>query len=71
MIPANDNDPRVLISINDACRMIGVSRTFINKARQAGKFPAAVPLGERRVAFLRTEVEAWIQERITARSAAA
>lgn len=63
----NDNFP--LIALNDVCKMTSLSRTSINKARAAGAFPRAVPLGERRVAFVRAEVEAWIESRIAARDA--
>lgn len=64
-MPSNDNWP--LVSLNDAARMTSMSRTMINKLRGRGDFPVAVPLGERRVAFVRSEVEAWISDRIAAR----
>ncbi|MBS7546227.1 helix-turn-helix transcriptional regulator [Ancylobacter oerskovii] len=64
-MPDNDNFP--LISLNDTCRMTSMSRTMINKYRTSGRFPAAVPLGEKRVAFVRAEVLAWIDARIAAR----
>jgi prophage regulatory protein len=60
------NKPR-LISMNDACRLTSMSRTMINRYRAEGRFPVHVELGERRVAFVREEVEAWIEEKITAR----
>lgn len=65
----NDNQPR-LISLKDATRLTSMSRTMLNRYRADGRFPLAVPLGERRVAFVRTEVEAWIDQRIAARAAA-
>lgn len=61
------NEKPPLISLNDVCRLTSLSRTAINRARQAGRFPQAVNLGEKRVAFVRAEVEAWISERIAAR----
>jgi predicted DNA-binding transcriptional regulator AlpA len=48
-----------------------LSRTAINRWRSLGKFPVAVPLGDKRVAFIRTEVEGWIRDRINERSQAA
>ena len=66
----NANDNQVLISIRDVCRMVSLSRTAISKLRAAGRFPKEVALGERRVAFVKTEVVAWIDERIDARRAA-
>lgn len=61
-----DSTP-ILISMNDACALTSLSRTAINKWRALGQFPAAVPLGEKRVAFVREEVENWIKDRIRAR----
>ncbi|MHA6641836.1 helix-turn-helix transcriptional regulator [Mesorhizobium sp. A623] len=67
MIHANDN---VLVSLNDAAHMTSMSRSMLNKYRADGRFPSSVQLGERRVAFLKTEVSAWIDQRIAARAAA-
>ncbi|NGN43488.1 AlpA family phage regulatory protein [Mesorhizobium sp. CGMCC 1.15528] len=63
------NDNVVLVSLNDAARMTSLSRTFINRLRAIGKFPLAVPLGERRVAFVKAEVMEFINARIAARAA--
>lgn len=57
----------VLVSLNQACAMTSLSRTAINRWRALGKFPEAVPLGDRRVAFIRAEVMAWIEGRIAER----
>jgi prophage regulatory protein len=46
--------------------MTSLSRTAINNLRNSGRFPRAVPLGERRIAFIRSEVEGWIADRIKA-----
>lgn len=59
----------ILVSMNDACKMTSLSRTMLNRYRAESRFPVAVPLGERRVAFIRAEVEAWINERISERGA--
>ena len=64
-MPDNDNYP--LVSLNDVVKMTSLSRTAINIKRAAGTFPAAVQLGEKRVAFVRAEVLAWIDQRIAAR----
>jgi prophage regulatory protein len=61
-------DTPTLISLNDACRLTSLSRTAINRWRDLGKFPKAVPLGDKRVAFVRSEVEEWIRDRIAERS---
>ena len=61
------NDSPTLISLNDACDLTSLSRTAINRWRSLGLFPAAVPLGDKRIAFVRQEVLTWINERIAAR----
>lgn len=65
------SDTPALISLNDACQLTSLSRTAINRWRDLGKFPKAVPLGDKRVAFVRSEVEAWIHDRIAERGKAA
>nr|MDX8318163.1 AlpA family phage regulatory protein [Agrobacterium sp. rho-8.1] len=65
----NDNIP-ALISLNDACKITSMSRTMLNRYRAEGRFPVAVELGERRVAFVRAEVKDWIHSRINARASA-
>jgi len=60
-----------LLNLRDVCTLTSLSRTSINRERDAGRFPRAVPLGDRRVAFVRAEVEAWIKDRIAARDAKA
>lgn len=61
------SDNPILVSLNDACRLTSLSRTAINRWRTLGKFPAAVPLGDKRVAFVRAEVQQWIHDRIAER----
>ncbi len=59
---------RILIPMKEVCTLTSLSRTMVNRLRVAGRFPAAVELGERRVAFVRSEVLAWIEERIAGRT---
>lgn len=56
-----------LVSVNEAAQLTSLSRTAIFKLRSQGKFPKAVPLGEKRVAFVRSELAKWIEERIAQR----
>jgi prophage regulatory protein len=61
-------DEPVLISIKEAARLTSLSRTSINEKRAVGKFPQPVSLGgPKRIAFVRSEVLAWIRDRIAAR----
>ncbi|MEF2548526.1 AlpA family phage regulatory protein [Aurantimonas sp. E1-2-R+4] len=60
----DDNHAPRLISLNDVCSLTSLSRTAINKFRVSGDFPVDVKLGEKRVAFVRSDVYAWLQQRI-------
>lgn len=60
-----------LVSLNQVCAMTSLSRTAINKHRAAGTFPKPIPLGDRRIAFVRSEVDQWISDRIAAARRAA
>jgi prophage regulatory protein len=62
-------DEPMLVSMKHACALTSLSRTMLNRYRAEGRFPAAVPLGDRRVAFVRKEVNQWIADRIAARGA--
>lgn len=63
------DQPDTIVSINDVCRMTSLSRTSINKFRGSGQFPTPVQLGEKRIGFVRSEVQSWIDARIAARPA--
>lgn len=64
----NDNTQSLLVSAKDAAAMTSLSRPQLNVLRGRGEFPAAVSLGERRIAFVRAEVIAWVADRIAARA---
>lgn len=66
---ANDNSPPALMSMNEAVRVTSLSRTMLNRYRAESRFPVAVSLGNRRFAFVRSEVDAWIADRIARRDA--
>lgn len=57
----------ILIPMKEVCALTSLSRTMVNRLRSQGRFPDAVELGDRRVAFVRSEVLAWIDERIAER----
>jgi len=59
-----------LMSINEAAKVTSLSRTSIFKLRERGEFPRAVTIGQKRVAFVRDEVFAWIEARIAEREGA-
>ena len=68
MQPANDNQPR-LMSMKDTTATTSMSRTLISALVESGDFPPPIRLGARRWAFVRAEVDDWIDRRIAARSA--
>jgi prophage regulatory protein len=49
----------------------GLKKSAIYAGMEEGTFPRQVPLGERAVAWLQDEIEAWIAARIAARDAKA
>lgn len=53
--PASD-----LISVQEVMAVSTLSRSAIHRAMKAGRFPASVQLTERRVAWRRSEVMAWV-----------
>jgi len=46
---------------------IGLRTTELYDLVREGQFPAPVPLGKRAVAWIESEVEAWIEERVRMR----
>lgn len=67
----NDNKVARLMSPKEAAEATSLSRTLISLMSAEGRFPLPVDLtGGRRIAYVRQEVEAWIDGRIAARVAA-
>lgn len=69
MNPIAANDNYALISLKDTCVLTSMSKTMIHRLRTEGRFPSAVALGEKRIAFLRREVLVWIEQKLAARAA--
>ena len=55
------------ISIAEVLDRVGFSRTHLYRKINAGTFPKPVPLGPHKVAFLESEVEEWMDQRLRAR----
>lgn len=68
MKAANDNTPR-LMSPKEAAAATTMSRVLLTLMSKEGRFPVPVLVGERRQAYVRAEVEAWIDSKIAARAA--
>lgn len=65
---ANDTLPR-LMTPKEAASATSLSRPLLSLMAAEGQFPKPIQLTERRIAFVRSEVEAWIDARIAARPA--
>ena len=57
------------LSMRRVLDITSLSRTQIYRLQAAGSFPKSVPLGTSRVAFVESEVEEWIADRIAERAA--
>ena len=58
-----------LLSMDEVRDLKGVnySRAHLFRLIRAGRFPAPVKLGDNRNAFVESEIDAWIEQRIAER----
>ncbi|MDT8805371.1 helix-turn-helix transcriptional regulator [Vibrio vulnificus] len=56
-----------LIRFREVLAMTGLSRSSVYRFIEANQFPAQVQLGGRAVAWVESEVQEWIQQRVSAR----
>lgn len=61
--------PKQLIDKKALVNMVQYSSQHIARLEKAGKFPKRIKLGQNRVAWLLSEIEDWIDERILERDA--
>ena len=59
--------PKQLIDKKELVSLVKYSSQHIARLEKAGQFPKRVRLGQNRVAWLLSEVEEWIEERIALR----
>jgi prophage regulatory protein len=52
-----------LLRTREVCSRAGIGRTTLYKMVQSGAFPASRRLGKRTVAWLESDIEAWIEAR--------
>lgn len=67
---SNHNEAR-LIRLRDVMTKTGLSRSYVYALAQKGQFPKPVKLSERSSAWIESEVQSWIDERIEQRGEAA
>lgn len=68
-IPANDNKPR-LMTPKEAAAATTMSRVLLARMSKENRFPQPVQIGLKRIAYVRAEVDAWIETAIGARATA-
>ncbi|MGL5289311.1 MAG: helix-turn-helix transcriptional regulator [Aeromonas sp.] len=59
------------IRMKEVCAKVGLAKSTLWELVARGQFPQKVYLGERTIAFIESEVDAWMAERIAARRAKA
>ena len=62
----SDLSPGELIFWPELQRLVPIARTTIWRMERSGKFPRRINIGERRVVWRRSQVEAWLAQRTTA-----
>ncbi len=51
------------ISLKEVCGCLGVSRQTVDRLEARGLFPLRIRIGQRRMAWLKSEIDAWTAER--------
>jgi prophage regulatory protein len=60
-----------LLSYEDVkAKGVNYTRQSLWRLEREQKFPKRVPIGEARIGWLESEIDAWIESRVAARSAA-
>lgn len=54
------------LSMKQVLERVSLSRTTLYERMDAGTFPQSVPLGPKRIAFVESQVDAWMQAQINA-----
>ena len=63
---SNSKSPR-LIRRPEVLSRVGLASSTLYEMTAAGDFPAPIPIGRQAVAWLESEVDAWIKNRIEQR----
>lgn len=66
MAKATTKTPPVLLRRPEVLRRCGISNTTLHRLIHSDDFPRPVQLGERSVAWIESEIDAWIESRIKA-----
>ncbi|ODS23695.1 hypothetical protein AB835_07645 [Candidatus Endobugula sertula] len=60
--PSTDTEDRILRA-HEVQKIVGVSRSTIWRMERKGQFPARLPLGTGSIGWLKSDIEAWMQNR--------
>ncbi|MCL6326562.1 helix-turn-helix transcriptional regulator [Pectobacterium polaris] len=64
----NEATPRRLIRLPEVLKRVGLSRARMYGLINTGRFPKQVRIGLRSVAFIESEIEAWMDSVIASRN---
>ena len=53
-----------LIRLSEVIKRVGLCKAWIYKLIKQGKFPRPIKIGVRSIAFVESEVDDWIKQRI-------
>ncbi len=56
------NKQENILRLPEVIKRTGIPRSSIYSAIKEGQFPAPIQLGARRIGFLESEIEAWLEE---------
>ena len=65
MVQIEENKKQRFIRLPEVIRRTGFGRTWIYELIKAGRFPSQVKTGVRAVAFIESEIDAWIDNAIS------
>ncbi|HDF2327702.1 TPA: AlpA family transcriptional regulator [Morganella morganii] len=63
-MPAITTQKESLIRLPEVIRRTGCSKPWLYKLIDAGQFPKQVKIGSRSIAFVESEVDAWVANKI-------
>ncbi|PJR63505.1 helix-turn-helix transcriptional regulator [Raoultella sp. T31] len=57
-------ETKSFIRLSEVRRRTGYSKAWIYRLMSSGKFPESVKIGSRAIAFVESEIDDWINQRI-------
>ena len=55
--------PKRFLKMDEVCKRVGLSRSHINKMIELGEFPVGFHVSPRRIGFLESHIDRWIDTR--------